>query len=151
LLPTATSDLLGSDQYALGSAVVFGYHTKKMVIAIFPNYFWKVGSHGQHEDTANINKGSLLYSFNYMLPNAWQVGMNPTITYNKQASGGNKWLVPVGGYVGKTIKIGRLPVNIKVGLEYSEVSPDAWGKRLMFRFQVTPVVPGLIKKAIFGT
>jgi hypothetical protein len=150
LFPTATTDALGSDQFAMGPAVVLGYAGKKNTFGIFPNYFWKVGSTGQDGDTANINQGSLLYFFNYMLPNAWQVGMNPTIKYNKQATSGNKWTVPVGGYVGKTTKIGRLPVNIKFGLEYSVVSPDDWGQRVAFRLQVTPVVPGLIKKAIFG-
>ena len=47
-------------------------------------------------------------------------------------------------------KIGKLPVNIKVGVEYSVVSPDDFGERAQFRFQITPVIPGLIKKAIFG-
>jgi hypothetical protein len=150
LFPTATTNALGSDQFAAGPAFVVGYHTKKTTFGIFPNYFWKVGSTGQHEDTDNVNKGSLLYFFNYMLPNAWQIGCNPTISFNQQASSGNKWLVPVGMYVGKTTKIGKLPVNIKVGLEYSVVSPDDWGKRMQFRIQVTPVIPGLIKKAIFG-
>ena len=91
-----------------------------------------------------------MYSFNYNLPNAWQVGTNPTITYNDRAASGNKWNVPVGLYVGKTIKIGKTPVNIKVGLEYSVVSEDAFGKRTAIRFQITPVIPGLIKNPIFG-
>ena len=35
-------------------------------------------------------------------------------------------------------------------LEYSVVSPDTFGKQVAFRFQITPVVPGLIKNPIFG-
>jgi len=150
LFPTATSDALGKDQYALGPAVVVGYKTKKFTAVLFPNYFWKIGSSGQDENTPDISQGSLLYAFNYNLPNAWQVGTNPTITYNDRAASGNKWNVPVGLYVGKTIKIGKTPVNIKVGLEYSVVSEDAFGKRTAFRFQITPVIPGLIKNPIFG-
>jgi hypothetical protein len=30
------------------------------------------------------------------------------------------------------------------------VSEDDYGKRAVFRFQITPVVPGLIKNPIFG-
>jgi hypothetical protein len=150
LFPSATTDALGEGQFAMGPAVVVGYKYKNMIFGIFPNYFWKIGSCGQDKDTPNVSKGSLLYFFNFMLPNAWQVGMNPTITYNDQASSGNKWVVPVGGYVGKTIKIGKLPVNIKVGLEYSVVSPDDFGRRLQFRFQITPVIPGFIKNPLFG-
>jgi hypothetical protein len=58
--------------------------------------------------------------------------------------------VSFGGGVGRVFKIGKLPVNIKVGVEYSVVSPDNFGKRLQFRFQITPVIPGFIKKPIFG-
>jgi hypothetical protein len=151
LFPTATKDDLGDNQWALGPAVVLGYKTKKMTVGVFPNYFWKIGSSGQNDDQSNVNKGSMLYFFNYMLPDAWQIGMNPTISYNHQAHPSkNKWSVPVGLYVGKTIKLGKLPVNIKVGGEYSVVSPDVFGKRYSFRFQITPVIPGLIKDAIFG-
>ena len=150
IIPSATSDVLGSDQWAMGPAVVLGYKTKKAVGGIFPNYLWKIGSAGQGADTPDINQGTLLYFFNYMLPNAWQVGTNPTITYNHEADSGNKWNVPVGGYVGKTIKFGKLPVNIKVGAEYSVVSEDDFGKRHSFRFLITPVIPGLIQNAIFG-
>ncbi len=91
-----------------------------------------------------------MYSFTYNLANAWQVGTNPTISYNKQASGGNKWNVPVGGYVGRTIKIGNTPLNMKFGLEHSVVSEDDFGKRTMFRIQVTPVINSLISNPIFG-
>jgi hypothetical protein len=150
LFPTATDDALGENQWGLGPAVVFGYKTKKAVVGVFPNYFWKIGASGQNKDQPDVNKGSLLYFFNYMLGDAWQVGMNPTITYNDKATSNNKWSVPVGGYVGKTIKWGKMPVNIKVGGEYSVVSPDTFGKRFSFRFQITPVIEGLIKNPIFG-
>ena len=150
LLPTATDDDLGQDQWALGPAVVLGYKTKFLTAGVFPNYFWKVGSSGQDDDTPDISQGSLLYFCIFNLPNAWQVGMNPTITYNHQADSGNKWNVPVGLFAGKTIKVGKMPVNIKAGVEYSVVSPDAFGQRAQFRFQITPVIPSLIKNPIFG-
>ena len=150
LFPTATSRELGSNQFAMGPAVVLGYHGKKNTFGIFPNYFWKIAKAGQKSNQANISELTLLYFWNYTLPNAWQVGMNPLITFNNEASSGNKWNVPIGGYVGKTTKIGKFPVNIKVGLEYSVVSEDDFGKRAMFRFQITPVIPGLVQKPIFG-
>jgi hypothetical protein len=43
-----------------------------------------------------------------------------------------------------------VPVNIKVGVEYSVVSPDALGPRAQVRLQITPVIPALIQNAIFG-
>ena len=150
LLPSATDDDLGQDQWALGPAVVLGYKTKKLTTGIFPNYFWKVGSSGQDDDTPDVSQGSLLYFFIFNLPNAWQIGMNPTITYNDKAKPDNRWNVPVGLFAGKTIKVGKLPVNIKAGVEYSVISPDTYGQRAQFRFQITPVIPGFIKNPIFG-
>ena len=91
-----------------------------------------------------------MYQFVYNLPDAWQVGFNPTITYNDQAKSKNKWNVPVGLFVGKTVKWGKMPINIKVGVEYSVVSQDTFGKRAAFRFQITPVIPALIQNPIFG-
>jgi hypothetical protein len=150
LFPTATTDELGSDQFALGPAVVFGYKTKKWTAVLFPNYFWRVGSHDQDRDTEDISQGSLLYALTFNLPNAWQAGTNPTITYNDKASSGNKWNVPVGVFVGKTTMICDMPVNIKFGIEYSVISEDDYGKILAFRLQVTPVIKSLIQNPIFG-
>jgi hypothetical protein len=150
LFPTATDDDLGQDQWALGPAVVLGYKNKFVTAGVFPNYFWKIGSSGQDRDMPDISQGSMLYFLVFNLPDAWQIGMNPTITYNDKASSGNKWNVPVGLFAGKTIKIGNTPVNIKAGLEYSVVSQDDFGQRAQFRIQITPVIPSLIKDPIFG-
>jgi hypothetical protein len=148
--PTATDDAFASDQFGLGPAVVLGYKTKRFTAIIFPNYFWKIGSHNQGSDKENISKGTLLYSLTFNLKNAWQVGTNPTITYNNNADSGNKWNVPVGGFVGRTIKVGNTPVNIKLGVEYSIVNEDDYGKRTMVRLQITPVISSFIKNPIFG-
>jgi hypothetical protein len=91
-----------------------------------------------------------LYALTFNLPQAWQAGLNPTITYNDKASSGNKWNVPIGVFVGKTIKVGNTPLNLKFGLEHSVVSQDDFGKRTAFRIQITPVIPSLIKNPIFG-
>ena len=150
MFPTATNDALGSDQYAAGPAVVVGYKTKKWTAVLFPNYYWKVGSSGQDNITPDISQGSMLYSFTLHLPEAWQAGFNPTITYNDNATSGNKWNVPVGGFVGKTIKVGKTPLNIRFGLEYSVVSEDDFGKRTMFRVQITPVISSPLDNPLFG-
>jgi hypothetical protein len=148
--PTATDDAFASDQFGLGPAVVFGYRTKRFTAILFPNYFWKVGSHNQGSDKDNLSQGTLMYALTFNLKNAWQVGTNPTITYNDTADSGNKWNVPVGPFVGRTIKFGNMPVNIKLGLEYSVVNEDDYGKRTMVRLQITPVISSFIKNPIFG-
>ena len=149
--PTSTDDTLGNQQFAVGPAVVVGYHNKFLTAAVFPNYFFGYASRSdRRSSTRTTSKLSLLYALNFNLPNAWQIGMNPTISYNDKALKGDKWTVPVGLYGGRTIKVGRTPVNIKLGVEYSVVSPDAFGKRAQIRLQLTPVIPGLVQSPIFG-
>jgi hypothetical protein len=150
--PTSTRDSLGNQQFAVGPAVVVGYKNEFLTAVLFPNYFFGYADRSdRHSSTRTTSKLSLLYALNLNLPNAWQVGFNPTISYNdKAAKNGDKWTVPVGLYAGKTIKVGRLPVNLKLGLEYSVVSPDTFGKRAEIRFQLTPVIPGLVSSPIFG-
>jgi hypothetical protein len=46
--------------------------------------------------------------------------------------------------------MGKTPLNIKLGVEYSVVSEDTYGKRTAFRVQITPVIPSAIKDPIFG-
>jgi hypothetical protein len=151
MFPSATNRDLGSNQWGLGPAVALGYKGKSWVGVLFPNYFWKVGSSGPDLGKPDISQGTLLYSFTYSLPKAWQVGTNPTITYNNQATAGNKLNVPVGFFVGRTVKVGKTPVNIKLAVEHSVVSEDFFGKRTQFRILITPVIPSLIKNPIFGS
>jgi hypothetical protein len=70
----------------------------------------------------------MLYFFIYNLPNAWQIGFNPTISYDHNATSGNKWNVPVGLIALKMTKIGKIPVKIQFGVEYSVVSKTPSGR-----------------------
>jgi hypothetical protein len=148
--PTASDKNLGSRQYGVGPAIVLGYKAKKSTSVLFLNYLWKSGEAGQSSNTPDLNQGTLLYSFIYNLPQAWQVGLDPTISYNEQASSGNQWNIPIGIFVGRTVKYRNKPVNIKLGFEYSVVSEDDFGKRAMLRLQITPIIQGLLKNPIFG-
>ena len=148
--PTATEDVLGADQWSAGPAIAVGYKSKNLTSFLFLNYFWKIASADQDNSTPDTNKATLTYSMQYGLKDGWQIGTNPTISYNDNASSGNKWNVPVGVFIGKTMIFGKMPVNIKLGVEYSVVSPDAFGQQAAIRLQVTPIIPGLIKNPIFG-
>lgn len=149
--PTATDDDLGSQQWSAGPAIAVGKKGEKLTSVLFFNYFWKIGEAGQDDDVEDTSKGTLLYSFQYALGDGWQIGTNPTISYNDKASSGNKWTVPIGGFIGRTVKIGKVPVNFKLGVEYSLVAPDDFGQEAAVRLQVTPIIPGLIQKPLFGT
>lgn len=148
--PTATDDALGADQYAAGPAIAVGHKGEHLTSVLFFNWFEKIGEDGQDDNTADTSKGTLMYSLQYQLDGGWQIGTNPTISYNSRADSGNKWTVPIGGFIGKTFKAGKMPVNVKLGVEYSAISPDDYGQQAAVRLQVTPIIPGLVKNSIFG-
>jgi hypothetical protein len=149
LFPAATQDAFGRQQWGVGPAAVVGYTTKEFTAFVFPQYFFGIGG-WNNKDTPDASYLSLFYGFFYNLPNAWQVGMNPTISYDNRALSGNKWNVPVGLTVAKTTKIGAVPVKFQLGLEYSVVKQDTFGQVAQIKLNVIPVIKSLIKEPIFG-
>ncbi|MBW2496508.1 MAG: hypothetical protein JRF61_04470 [Deltaproteobacteria bacterium] len=150
-LPTSTNDALGRQQWQIGPAGVFGYKTPDYVLGLFPQYFFKVGSRGdKNNEVKDASNMSLLYFGFINLPNAWQVGTNPTITYDHQAESGNRWNVPIGITVAKTTRFGKMPVKFQLGAEYSVVSQDDFGKVAMLKLNIIPVIPSLLKRPILG-
>lgn len=149
LLPTATQRAFGRDQWGVGPAVVVGHYTDKVILGVFPQYFFGIGSHPA-STTHDASYMNLLYFMYYNLPKAWQVGFSPTITYDHWASSGNNWNVPVGVAVSKTTKLGGMITKFELGVDYSVVRQDAFGQRTTIKFSVIPVIPSLIHKPLFG-
>jgi hypothetical protein len=149
LFPTATKDEFGRQQWGVGPAVVVGHYTEKVTMGVFPQYFFGTGSRGRRGDVADASYMNLLYFMSYNLPNAWQIGFSPIVTYDRRARSGNKWNVPVGVTVSKAARMGGMISKFELGFEYSVVSEDAFGQRAMVKLNVTPVSPSLIHKTLF--
>jgi hypothetical protein len=150
LLPTATSKELGSQQWGIGPTAVFGYKNKDMVVGVFPQYHFKIANRGdQRNRTKDVSKMNLLYFAYWNLPNAWQLGINPVITYDNKASSGNRWNVPVSLGFTKTTKVGSMPVKFQFAVEYSVVSQDDFGKRALIKLNIIPVISSLVSEPIF--
>lgn len=151
LFPTATDDAFGRRQWGLGPALVVGYRTEAATFGLFGQYYLGIGSTSDRApgvgDASYLN---LLYFLSVNLPNAWQFGFDPTITYDARATSGNRWNVPVGLMVTKTTLLGKMPVKFNFGIEYSIVSQDAYGQRAQLVLEVIPVIPALIRHPLLG-
>jgi len=145
--PTATSDYLGTNTWEAGPAAVVVYKTPKITVGAFGQYWWSFAKTGSN--TADTSHGTLLYFLWYDLPDAWQVGTGPTISYNNKASSGNQWNVPVGLMAAKTVKFGKLPIKFQFGVEKSVVRQDDFGKDWTIKLNIIPVIPALVKNPIF--
>jgi hypothetical protein len=152
LLPTATDTSLGQQQWGVGPSAVFGYKTKEWLAVTIPQYYFGIGSIGGSDgSTPDASYLNMFYALIFNLPNAWQVGCNPTITYDNRASSGNQWNAPVGFFVAKTIRIGGVPMKLQLGFDYSVVSQDDFGQKYQIKLNVVPVIPALINNPIFGS
>ena len=146
VFPTG-KDELSSDTWEVGPAAVVTYAKGGLQGAILGQYWWNYAE--EHNNTHDTSHGSLLYSLFYNLPNAWQIGMNPTITYNDKLPSDRAWNVPIGFTVAKTVKIGKMHVKFQFGAEKSVVRDKEYGKDWNIKLNIIPVIPSMMKTPFF--
>jgi hypothetical protein len=115
LFPTGTPSTLGSGKYGAGPAIVGLIMPGNIVTGVLVTQMFSIGG---DPNRATISSGFIQPFFNYNLPHAWSISLGSSgITANWVATPQQgKWLVPVGGGVVKTFKLGDQPMQL--GLLY---------------------------------
>jgi hypothetical protein len=111
VLPSATENRYASDKWSAGASAVALTMPGKWVVGVLAQNVW---SFAGDSDAADVNKFLFQYFINYNLNKGWYLSTTPVITANWEASSGNKWTVPFGGGVGRLVKFGKLPVDLKL-------------------------------------
>jgi hypothetical protein len=141
IFPSASDDALGQGKWQAGPAGVAGYLTNDWNAYVVAQQWWSFAGDGDRPSTSQLE---LNYVLLRNLPGSWQVGMQPSLTVDWKAPGGNKVSFPVGLGVGKTVRIGKLPVQFYVEADYFAVRPDdVPGPRWSIDIQIIPVIPEL--------
>jgi hypothetical protein len=134
VIPTATNDILGQGQFSLGPSIVVLAQPGHWTLGALANNVWSVaGKSGR----APVNQMLLQYFVNYNLSKGYYITLQPIITANWMARGGNIWTVPFGGGIGRIMKLGNQPVNLTAQLYGNAVYPTGtspWGMRLQVAF-----------------
>lgn len=146
LWPTASEDVLGSEQYAAGPAFLWAHLGKE------PGD-WNVGFLGQHwekfagdDDRSDVSLTDVQYFINYKLNDTDLIGMAPNIRYNWEADDSDEALtLPIGlGY--NTMKvIGGVPMRLGIEAQYMLISPDSVGQDFGIRIYVIPILKNPFK------
>jgi hypothetical protein len=136
--PTASEDALGQDKYQAGPAAMLFSIGKPWVLGALWQHWW---SYAGDDDAPDTSQTDLQYVIRYALPNAWSIGMGPTISVNWEADSDNRWTVPVGFGGTKTVRFGKTPVKFRAEVHYSVIRPDDFGTEWTFIFRVAPVIP----------
>ena len=146
IFPTAGSDLTGQGKWQIGPAVGGGYITSKFMIAALFQQWWSFAGDADRRETNQLNILPLIYSF---FSDGWSVGYSGNILADWKAHGSERWTVPFGLSVGKVVMLGPLPVQFQVAGQYFVARPEG-GPKWNVQFQMTPVIPKLINKTLFG-
>jgi hypothetical protein len=135
--PTASDPLLGAGKWSLGPAVVVLTIQGQWVVGALANQQWSYAGWGDKDVSAMLIQPFI----NYNLPHGWYLSSAPIITANWKASADERWTVPIGGGIGKIVRLGKLPVNLQLQAFYNVVSPKEFGPDWQLRFQVQLLFP----------
>lgn len=135
--PTATEKMLGSGKWAAGPIVGGLYINGPWVFSTIASNVW---SFAGDESRRDVNTMSLRPTINYNLPNGWYLTSSPSIIAVWGEKQANRWLVPMGGGVGKVFSLGDQLMSTSLESYYHIVSPTI-GPDWQLRFQVTLLFP----------
>ena len=135
--PTASDPALGQGTYQAGPAAMIFHMGRPWVTGLLLQHW---SSFAGDDDRSTTRFTDLQYVVRYSLPNAWSIGAGPSITYDWEAESGDRWTVPIGLGVTKTVRVGKLPMKLRAEVHYSVVQPDSYGDAWNIRLQVTPVI-----------
>ena len=76
------------------------------------------------DSRADVNQTLLEPFINYNLDNGWYLISDMVITADWEAASGQKLTVPIGGGVGKLLKVGQQAMNIRGEAYYNIERPD---------------------------
>jgi hypothetical protein len=127
--PTASQGILGTKKLSLGPTVVvlriqghwlFGTLVQNLTSVVGPSA------------RADVNQMLMQPFVNYNLKHGWYLTSSPIITANWEVNPNQRWIVPVGGGVGKIVHFGKLPVNMYTQFFRNVERPDGtthWSAR----------------------
>jgi len=129
LLPTATGQLSGLNQWGLGPTGVALVQRGPWTVGALANHLWSVANNGSN---ANVNATFLQPFLAYTTPTAWTISLNTESTYDWSAE---RWAVPLNLVVTKVTKLGNQLLSLGAGVRYWVDGPDSgphgWGARLV--------------------
>ncbi len=145
VFPTATNTTyLGQGKLSMGPTVVALVQPSHWTIGFLANNYWSVAGHSDLNKPA-VNQFLFEWFVNYNMKKGWYLLMAPINTANWRATSGNVWTVPLGGGVGRIMKLGFQPVNINLQFYGNAVYPTGTSPWTM-KFTMAFLFPKLNKE-----
>jgi len=138
ILPTASSDALGADQWQLGPAALGGFLSKRGVFGALWQHWW--GLNQPDGGAPKVNTGTLQIFYWFSLAGGWQIGGSPITTANYVSASDVDFSFPLNFGVAKTLMAGNTPIKATIQAQYFVTQPDLLGPSWGVFFQIAPVV-----------
>lgn len=135
-VPSATADSLGAGKWAAGPALRFAYRTELWNLGLVAAQRWSFAGSGNRPA---VNQLLMRGAIRRQLPDNWYFVSAPLITANWKSSG-EKWLIPLGGGIGRRFSVGDYPWAWSVQAYYNVVKPDP-APDWVFRFGIIAAIP----------
>jgi len=121
LIPTATDTNTGAGKWGLGpSLAVLVQPNWGSAVATVQN-IWSLPGNSQR---TSVNQLQIETSFSLNLPHGWYLLTAPTISADWTQSNGERWVVPFGGGVGRTLEIAKQAVDWNIALYSNAIRPE---------------------------
>jgi hypothetical protein len=120
VFPTGTDKTLTQGKYSVGPAFVALTIQGPWVVGVLVNNVW---SFAGKSNRAPVNQMTLQPFVNYNLPGGWYLTSSPIITADREASGADRWMMPVGGGFGRVFKIDKQAINAQLAAYYNVARP----------------------------
>lgn len=142
-MPTATSDAIGSEKWSIGPAAIGVYNTtfkrpRDLTVGFLNQNFFSFAGDNDRDD---IDRSTFQYFATWSITDNWGLLTAPTIVWDREASKGNKWSVPISMGISYTTKLGRIPTRFVVEPQYFVERPDDYGTDWNIRFAVAMFLP----------
>ena len=120
LMPTATSNQLGAGKWGVGPTGAVLVEPEWGSVGLLVQNIWSVAGDSSRSP---VNQFQLEPMFSYNLPRGWYLTSNPTIVADWTQSMTERWLVPIGGGVGRSFNIGKQAVDSNLTLYWNAIRP----------------------------
>lgn len=133
-IPTATDRALGTDKLSMGIGGVLFNRSGKWAYGAVVRNIWSVAG---KDSRADVDQFMVQPFVNFNMANGWYLVSAPIITANWEKPSSDRWLVPLGGGIGKIFKIGNQPINAQISyynnIEHADFGPEH-SIRIQFQF-----------------
>ena len=135
--PSGTNNSMTTGQWCAGPSAVALRIDGHWLYGALANY---ISSFAGQSDRGAVSQWLIQPFVNYNMADGWYLTTSPIITADMMVNNSDRWTVPIGGGVGRIIRIDKLPVNVQLQGFYNVARPDA-GPDWSIRFQIQLLLP----------